>query len=304
MTGVIAALTPVFLLIAAGWAARAGRLAGADQFGAVNRIGYFLFYPAFLFTTITGSQVEIGESGRFLGGVLSGFLCIVALALCLRFFIKDGPAFTSVFQGSVRWNGFSLLAAAPGLYGAQGADWIALAFGPLILMINVICVSVLAVWGKGRGASLSAILDQILANPLVLACAAGLIAKAAHWGDLGPISATLKLLSAAAMPVALLCVGAGLNLGAVRKSGALVASACGLRLIAAPAFTYLTATLFGAGPHGAAIAAGIAATPTAAASYVLAREMGGDAELMAAIVTATTLLSFVTMPIAIALTLS
>ena len=80
MIGVIAALTPVFLLIAAGWAARAGRLVEADQFGAINRIGYFLFYPAFLFTTITGSHVEIGEAGRFLAGGVSGCLCVVALA--------------------------------------------------------------------------------------------------------------------------------------------------------------------------------------------------------------------------------
>jgi predicted permease len=66
---------------------------------------------------------------------------------------------------------------------------------------------------------------------------------------------------------------------------------------------WAAANAVGAGPLGAAVAAGLGATPTAAAGYTLAREMGGDAQLMAAIITATTLLSFLTMPLVIGLTL-
>jgi hypothetical protein len=62
-------------------------------------------------------------------------------------------------------------------------------------------------------------------------------------------------------------------------------------------------TLTGASPLATAVAVGIGSTPTAAAGYTLAREMGGDAQLMAAIITATTLFSFITMPIAITLAL-
>jgi len=40
-----------------------------------------------------------------------------------------------------------------------------------------------------------------------------------------------------------------------------------------------------------------AALPTGVASYTLAREMRGDAPLMAAIITTQTLLSFVTLPL-------
>ena len=62
-------------------------------------------------------------------------------------------------------------------------------------------------------------------------------------------------------------------------------------------------TLVGGGPLEAAVAAGLGGTPTAAAAYTLAREMGGDAQLVAAIITATTLLSFLTLPLVIGLTL-
>ena len=67
---------------------------------------------------------------------------------------------------------------------------------------------------------------------------------------------------------------------------------------------WFAAISLGASPLTAAIAAGVGATPSAAAGYTLAREMGGDARLMAAIITATTIASVITMPIAIALALS
>jgi hypothetical protein len=76
-----------------------------------------------------------------------------------------------------------------------------------------------------------------------------------------------------------------------------------MKLAVAPAAMWGVAMACGASPLAAAVAAGVGATPTAAASYTLSREMGGDSQLMAAIITATTLLSFLTMPIAIALTL-
>jgi predicted permease len=82
-----------------------------------------------------------------------------------------------------------------------------------------------------------------------------------------------------------------------------VLAASVMKLAVAPAAMWGMAILFGATPLAAAVAAGVGSTPTAAAGYTLSREMGGDSQLMAAIITATTLLSFITMPIAIALTL-
>ena len=83
-----------------------------------------------------------------------------------------------------------------------------------------------------------------------------------------------------------------------------VASAAAMKLIVAPIVMWGAATLCGASPLAAAIAAGVGSTPTAAAAYTMSREMGGDSELMAAIITATTLLSFITMPIAIGMALA
>jgi hypothetical protein len=304
MNEVYGALTPTFILIALGYIVRATRVATAEQFGMVNRFGYFVLYPAFLFTLISGATFDGAGAGAFLASVLGGFLALALLALSLRLvFRSDGPAYTSIFQGGVRWNGFALLAASPALYGPAGPELIGLAFGPLVLMLNIICVMVLSRWGAARAASMRAVLDQIVANPLILACAVGLAVKYARLGHLGPVGDAAQLLGQAAMPVALVCVGAGLDFGALRASGVKVAAACVLRLLVAPLLVYGACLITQAPPLPTAVAVGIACTPTAAAGYTLAREMGGDARLMAAIITATTLLSFITMPIAITLAL-
>ncbi len=304
MNDVVAGLAPVFILIALGWAARAGKLATAEAFGVVNRFGYFVLYPAFLFSLISQASFAGQGAAPFLIGVLGGVAIAVALALLLRFFFRgDGPAFTSVFQGSIRWNGFVLLAAAMPLYGQAGLDLIGLAFGPIVLTINVVSVTVLARWGAARATSWRAVFDQIIANPLILSCAAGLLANAAGLRDLGPLTYALDLLGDAAMPIAIICVGAGLDFKALRRAGPHVVAASVMKLTVMPAILFAAATAAGAGPLGAAVAAGLGATPTAAAGYTLAREMGGDAQLMAAIITATTLLSFITMPLAIGLSL-
>ncbi len=304
MTDVLGALVPTFILIALGYTARAARIATAEQFGMVNRFGYFILYPAFLFTLISGADFAGADALPFIGGVLLGFMGVVVSALGLRFIFRgDGPAYTSVFQGSVRWNGFALLAAAPALFGPEGPALIGLAFGPLVLTLNIICVIVLARWGSARATSMRAVLDQIIANPLILACAFGIATNLAGIHDLGYASDALDLLGGAAMPIALMCVGAGLDFSALRASFAKVATASAMRLVLAPLLVYSACMLTGAGPLATAVAVGIASTPTAAAGYTLAREMGGDARLMAAIITATTALSFITMPIAITLAL-
>jgi hypothetical protein len=301
MTQVLSALAPVFLLIVIGYAARASRLLSDETFAGVNRFGYFVPYPAFLFTTVAGADLYEAGAALFLAACITGFLAVAALALSLRLAFKNGPAFTSVFQGSLRWNGFVVLAAAEPLYGPHGDELIALAFGPLVLLVNIICVAVLARWGATPLVSRRAIAAQVFANPLILACAVGLVFNAAQAHAIPVVTDGLRLIGQSAMPLALICVGAGLDFGPLRRGWAYIATSCGVKLLIAPLMMFAAARLYGLDPLTTAICVGIGSTSTAAASYTLAREMGGDARVMAGIVSAATLLSFLTMPIVIGL---
>jgi len=299
------ALFPVFAMIAVGWLARVTKLATPEGLVALNRLGYWIFYPAFLFSAVVKANFHGPQAASFVAAIMVGFVVLGALALALKPLIRaDGPAFTSVFQAGMRWNSFVLLAAASSLFGPQGAGLIALAFGPAIALVNLMCVAVLSRWGDGQNSGkpiFLQILRSLATNPLILSCLAGLVVNFAGLKVPSLLDAPLDLLSKAAMTMALIGVGAGLTLNGILKAPGLVAISSILKLIIAPIVMGVSAIAFGVTGPAFLVAIAIGSTPTAAAAYVLAREMGGDAPLMASIVSFTTLLSMATMPVVLAL---
>lgn len=297
MNPIIAALIPISGVIALGWALRRSGLVRAELWAGVNRLSYQALLPAMLFSAISTAQIEGGAVLSFLAAVTLAFLVMGAISFSAKLLPIDGPAFTSVFQGGVRWNGFVLLALAGAVFGPEGAALAALVFAPTVPIINVMCVAVLTIWGESDvKPDARRVAMRIVTNPLILACIAGASANALGWFQSGPIADTAALAGRAALPLILLSIGAGLDFSALRAKPALLALTVSLKLLVAPAVFYALATAFGLEGLPLVLAVAIGATPGAAAAYVLASELGGDARLMAGHVTATTLAAFIALP--------
>jgi len=99
------------------------------------------------------------------------------------------------------------------------------------------------------------------------------------------------------MPIGLLAVGAGIEVSALSKAGAPVFVSSALKLAVLPLLTFGLLKLFGLSGEALAAALLYATLPCSATSYVLARQMGGDAPLMASIISVQTLLSMLSMPL-------
>jgi malonate transporter and related proteins len=300
MTSAFDAIIPVFGVIAIGFIAKRLKVVPDTAWPAVNSFGYWLLYPAFLFSTVASADFSGPETLPFLASLIIGFALAAVWGLSMRFVFRgDGPAYTSVFQGSVRWNGFIMLAAAPALYGPQGTALVALGFGPVVAFVNLISVSVLARWGNNDvRPTISGALGEVIKNPLVVASIVGVIANLSGASKMmGPVAEGITLLGRAALPVALVSVGAALSFGSAQKVPWHLSMGVVSKLLVAPVLMLGAGTLLGLPPLLLAVAVGLASMPSAPASYVLAREMGGDAPLMASIVTATTLLSLITIPL-------
>lgn len=164
-------------------------------------------------------------------------------------------------------------------------------------MLNVICVLILSAFAGGTAPSTAKILRDLYTNPLILSILAGLAYNLTGL-PLPPIAfSTLTILGSAALPVGIICVGAGLDLSSLRRPGPALTSGTILRLIAMPLMAAGFATLFGV--TGPALVVIIIATsvPSAGTSYILAKQMGGDAKLMAEILTLQTIAAIVTIPL-------
>jgi hypothetical protein len=231
--------------------------------------------------------------------VIVSLLCLVLRPLLTRQGV-DGPAFTSVFQGAIRWQTYVALSVARNLFGADGLALASVAMVALIPLGNVVSVLVLAHYASPEKQSARAIAMTVVKNPLIWACVIGLAVNVAHlplpkiWHDVA------DALGASSLAIGLLVNGAGLHLKGLLRPSFGAATGVILKLAVMPALAIAFGALFGATGTGLVIVAVCSAVPTAPSAYVLARQMGGDAPLLAQIITLQTILAAITMPIAIA----
>jgi predicted permease len=295
------ALAPVVLLIALGHALRRTGFMPKPAWAPLERLVYYVFFPAFLFVELARASLVglplVAVTVTLLGALLAMTAVAVLISRTLRL---PGPTYTSVLQGLIRWNSYVALVMVPPLFGREALPLGALAIALLVPAANVVSVAALARHGSGSG-GLCAVPRALLTNPLMVGCAAGIA-----WNLAGPALPTLLaeplgLLSRATLALGLLSVGAALEPAAVtRRPGLLLLVAVG-KLLVMPLTAWGLGRLLrlSGAPLGVVVLA--VGAPTATASYILARLLGGDAELIAAIVAATTLGALVTLPLILSL---
>jgi len=301
LSAILLGVLPVFALIALGWGLKASGFIPAETWGPIERIAYFVFYPGFLVPSIWAAQFE-GLSSAPLGlASVAAVLLIGAAAVLARPFTGlSGPAFASVFQGVTRWNSFVFLPVVVAVFGDAGLSRAAVVIGALVPVINIMAVLAHVRWGQdqrtGEVSAGAAARRALLRNPIVWSCAIGLLLNVLRVPP-GPVDDALELLGDGALPLGLLVAGAGLNFAAAAARPVTIAAVCVVKLILMPVLMWSLCRAFGGDPLSQGVALACGSAPGAAAAYVLARQMGGDAPLMAGIVAFTTLASVVTIPL-------
>lgn len=305
MNPIINSLVAIFLVLATGWALKARGFVSPSHWAGVERLTYQVLFPAVVIHTLAVadlSQLPVLAMGLTL---VTAILGVSAVLLIVRPLLSrvgiNGPAFTSVLQGSVRWNTFVALALAAGLNGREGATLMAIAVASMIPLLNVLCVLVLARFAVGRPMSAAETARSIAVNPFIWSSAVGLLLNQMQWMLPAALTTYVDILGRAALGVGLLVVGAGLEIHRLKQPRLAHGLAIGLKLVVMPLVAWMLARQFGVTGTALTITVVAAAVPTATAAYFLARDMGGDAPLMAEITTMQTLLALVTLPVAVLL---
>ena len=294
---ILAALFPIFGVIAIGWLLRRSGLLPDNSWGPVSRLAYLGLSPALLFTAIARADLSSITLGPFLIAAILGFLAMAAIMLALKPVLKiPDPTYTSVFQAVCRWNGMLILALGIALFGDQGEILVALVMVVSIPLVNIECVAALAVWGEGAAPNWRSILYRIVTNPLILGSVAGGVVNLAHIPVPAALMDTLTLMGQAALPLILLSVGAGLNFTTLRARPRLLALSVFLKLMIGPLVFYGVGRAMGLEGIPLTILLLTGSSPGAGSAYVLAQQMGGDAPYSAGDITASTLFCFITIP--------
>jgi malonate transporter and related proteins len=292
MSETVTVLLPIIALIALGHLLRRTGIFGPDLWSGIERLVYFLLFPALLFGTLASRPIDLGAGGLMIlvgfGFMLGGML----LGLAARPLLSPSPrAFASIFQCGFRFNTYIGFAVLGGVHGADGIAAFALLAGFVIPLANVASVWALARHGR------QSILRELVRNPLILATFGGLGWSALELPLPDITLATLIFLGEPALPLGLLATGAGLTFLLDGREKLLVAYFVSAKLVAVPALALGLALAFGLAGLYLATAVILAALPPASSAYILATRMGGDGPLVAATVGTATIAAIVTLPL-------
>ncbi len=303
MSGLLLVL-PDFLVILLGVFLRARFFTESTFWLRTEKLVFYVLLPAMLFLSVAGSTVALGDAAIFLAaGVLSMSLA-AALAWGIRYLVRaDDVTHASVFQCGFRFNSYIGFALAARIGDDEALALLALLIAVWVPISNALATAELAravakasgvVEGAAEGvansrekngkgsaqpgtmltgrALLRKTLRGVVTNPLILATVGGLLWKALGLPLPATLVQTLKHLGDASLALGLLCIGAGLTAGALRKYARLIAAATFERLVTAPVAALLvTSTIafcFPLSPIGAAVVLLFAALPTAQSCYL------------------------------------
>lgn len=298
---VLIAILPVFLIILCGFILRINFLSDEGFWRGAEKITYFLLFPALLVSKMLTANLAGINFIKLITIIIVMFLLISILLIILKSLFKISNAqFTSVYQGGIRFNTYIGLAIISSLYHAQGLVAAIIIAAIMIPVINILCVFILELYSN-RKSSVTKLFSSIMTNPLILACAIGMGLNISKLAVPSFIQETLNIFSSAALTLGLLTVGAALKIKSIHKSMWPLLLSSTIKFAALPLLAFYLCELWDVETHIQNALIILTALPTATASYVLARQLGGDYELMATIITGQTLLACIIMPFSISL---
>lgn len=285
-------LLPDFSLILLGFAIRRWMHLGDHFWAGLEKLVYFILFPALLLNAIIRTQLDLAAAAPLLLTALGAMAGGMVLGYLIRFVIPMRPlAFASIYQCGYRFNSYIGLAIAGLLYGAPGIATMGLIVGVAVPFANFASVWMLARHGD------ASIWREVLRNPLIWATAFGLLLNLAGFVPPQPLQIFLGRLADASIALGLLAVGAALKLQG--QSGLKGASVYLLlvKLLALPAIAAVLGNQLGLHGLNYAVVVLFAALPTASSAYILAMRMGGDGPGVAWLISASTLGSMLTLPL-------
>jgi hypothetical protein len=289
---ILLGLVPSFLMVGLGGLVR-NRLS-ANAWQGLDKLNFEILFPALIFVAASSRPIALADMARIGPMVWAVLGAGFVLGWLTR---RVGPDrfldFAGAWQTAWRFNTALAFVAIATLPSADVGQ-LAVAVGMAIPVANILAVSALS---RGQAMGLGATLKKVALNPFLLASVGGVIVGLSGLTIPGPVLAPLEMLSKAAIPIALLSIGATMNWGALARLDRFMGALNAIRLVILPALTFAACLVLGVGGSLAQVMVLFAALPTASAAHVLAAGFGADRELVATLIAQMTLLAAVTLPL-------
>ena len=299
MSAMISTILSVLLLVVVGHLIKMRAFVPVSFWDSLSKICYWILFPGLLFNLTSTASLSAAFILPFsLTLLIAATMMVVYGFLAGRLIGANGPATSSLVQAGLRHNGFLMLAFVQGAFGVAALEIGAIAVAVLVPISNIFAVIIIFLLREGnQDAHLGrAIMAELARNPLMGAIILGGIVNFLSIPVPDFISGAANILGSAALPMLLLCVGASIRISALRAHSAALVLAVLAKLLVLPVVMMLVGSTFGLDKDVLLVLAVLAVAPTATSSFTLAQELGGDAPLMAEIITVQTLVAAVGIP--------
>lgn len=290
----IAIVLPVFLVIGLGTLLNQLKMLDESFLYQTNKLVYVVFLPILLFYKIGKADF----TSFFNAPLVIGSSLVIALGFILSYSYAGwrrypAPVRGSFSQGSFRGNlAYIGLAICLNAYGENGLTSAGILMGFLVPVLNLFAIlALLLPQQQENQGKIPNWLSQLALNPLIIASFLGIIWS--FWKLPIPLilDRSLNITAGLALPLALLAIGGSFSLKRIKGDLKRAGLASFIKLLLLPFFALLF--LYPMGVNGNDLGIGIlmAGTPAATATYIMAHQMKGDAELAGSIVMLSTLAS-------------
>lgn len=303
---IVETLVPLILIIGLGFLLSKVKFLGRDFAADLNKLAFYVALPALLFISASHAQRPGRQVWLLLGVMATATLLNCGISWIVSLLLKMPPSARGTlqqasFRGNLAYIGIPVLAYSFGVSDGNVPE--AFSTGVIVMTALMASYNILAVIVLQNGKTgAREVAVSIATNPLLLSGCLGLLVAASGLRLPLVIDRGVELVSGAAVPIALLCIGGSLAMTSLKGRKSWIVAAVALKVGILPLIVWILAKAAHLHPDEMRIALVLASCPTAAAAYVMAVRMGGDEALASGSIAASTLVSAVSLSVALLIT--
>ncbi|KZY47966.1 MULTISPECIES: AEC family transporter [unclassified Oleiphilus] len=288
---------PIFIIVFLGWFLRRTSWLTESFINSGSKLVFTIALPALLFIKVLESDLSaVFDTRQVMFALLvtvAGFLACWRLSGTMKLLPENRGVFV---QGAFRGNmGIVGLALCMNMYGDEGLAVGSILLAFLTLLYNVLSVFALTLpFHSDKRFDWLSMAKDMAKNPLIIAIVTALVLNLLQLEPPAIIMKSGEYFANMTLPLALICVGGSIKLNELKDSNHLALKATLLKLVGLPLLFTLAALVMGFKDLALGTLFLMFASPTATASFVMAKAMRGNAELAATIIALSTVLSLLT----------
>lgn len=293
---------PIFMVVLVGLLLKRLGVIQPQFIRPASDLVFKIGLPVILFLSIYRADLDNFSMGVPLLIAIPITLLLFVLSVPIsRMFILDKGDCGVFVQGAFRGNMAVIgLAFCSNAYGEAGLATAAVPIALLTVLYNLLAVVALNpielknMEAGNEHSPLKQMTINTLKNPLLIGIVLGFLMKFNGLPLPKLMEDTGNYFAQMTLPLALLCIGASMDLKALKHSGISTIVASIIKLVISPLIMIVIAIWLGVRGMELGILFFLAASPTAVASFIQVKAMGGNGEFAANIVVMSTLLGIVT----------